>query len=597
MAERRTFPRRIFFRIALSQSILVALSLVAAGFVARALHHSEVSDRFHEQLLGRLAAWKAASPKPGTECSVLSQSTSGDVSNVAGVSVAFYSLGGQRVCTSPGWNSTVDARFPINWETLNAFPGVPSITILKSFGVLDVKLEVMQGYLRIVLNQGEWYGIQRYFDSSLLIGFSIILVLATLISLRLSRQWVFPLGRLLFKTKDLAHPEVVSEEDLSVDSYGEWIDLESNIDDIRKDLLAKARHLIREKFEVDTIMAAITDAVLAADVNGVPLFFNSRFEVLFGQQGQELEKLKLWGIFREPVILKAFQTALKEGRVDAAQAFPFVQRAGSRRYLTLSVAPLRRQDGEIYGAVGIFHDVTELKAAEQMRIDFVANVSHELRTPLTVIKGYADTLIQDNSGNPALLEYLNVIARSSERLTNLMNDLLDLSSIESASIIQMENLSTEDVTSRMFRQLSSTFDAKRQVVSAEYNAKSVFADPQRIEQVLVNLLANANKYTPEGGRITVRWSREQNSTVLEVADSGPGIPAEHHARLFERFYRVDKSRSRDQGGTGLGLAIVKHIMQRHEGSVRVESQSGKGSQFFCRFPDSPPSSAGGNIQG
>jgi len=208
-----------------------------------------------------------------------------------------------------------------------------------------------------------------------------------------------------------------------------------------------------------------------------------------------------------------------------------------------------------------------------------------LRTPLTVIKGYADTLIQDNQGKQELLDFLNAIARNSDRLMLLMNDLLDLSSIESDSIIQRETLSTEEVTQRLLNQLKGAFDRKDQIVEVQVDSKDVFADPHRLEQVLVNLLGNANKYTPEKGKITVNWYRDGANTVLKVTDTGPGIPLEHHQRLFERFYRVDKARSRDQGGTGLGLAIVKHIVQRHEGSVWLESAPGKGTSFYCRFPD------------
>jgi two-component system phosphate regulon sensor histidine kinase PhoR len=200
-----------------------------------------------------------------------------------------------------------------------------------------------------------------------------------------------------------------------------------------------------------------------------------------------------------------------------------------------------------------------------------------------VIKGYVDTLIEDPSIQ-ANAEYLQSIARNSERLMLLMNDLLDLSSIESDSFIQKETLSTEEVTARILKQLKGAFDSKKQTVKTELKEKMVYADLHRLEQVLVNLLGNANKYTPQEGEVEINWKSERGGTLLQIRDNGPGIPVEHHSRLFERFYRVDKGRSRDQGGTGLGLAIVKHIMQRHEGSVWVESEIGKGSTFYCWFP-------------
>jgi two-component system phosphate regulon sensor histidine kinase PhoR len=220
-----------------------------------------------------------------------------------------------------------------------------------------------------------------------------------------------------------------------------------------------------------------------------------------------------------------------------------------------------------------------------MRIDFVANVSHELRTPLTSIKGYAETIQSDLVSNRKIeKEFLEIILRNSNRLMNLMEDLLDLSSIESSHQIQKELISTEDLTTKIVSNLQKKIEEKKHKVVCVYNAKSVYADIQRTEQVLVNLLDNAIKYSLEKGTIEIIWDEEENFTVLKVKDSGSGIAFEHQTRLFERFYRVDKARSREQGGTGLGLAIVKHIMLRHNGSVSVESIPNQGATFICRFP-------------
>jgi two-component system phosphate regulon sensor histidine kinase PhoR len=316
------------------------------------------------------------------------------------------------------------------------------------------------------------------------------------------------------------------------------------------------------------------------------MFFNSRFEVLFGGSGLRGRGLKVWGIFRDPEILQVFRSALEEGKAGSTKVIPLDQDGSLRRYLSLSVAPLRKQGGVIYGAVGIFHDVTELKSAEQMRIDFVANVSHELRTPLTVIKGFADTLIEDfkKQGGPTL-DYLYSIARNSDRLMALMNDLLDLSSIESSGVVQKDALDTQDLTERVLQQLQPQFAEKQQNVRVDCQAPVVLADAHRAEQVLVNLLTNSNKYTPVTGNIVVTWESDGGDVLLRVSNDGPAIPLEHQARLFERFYRIDKHRSREKGGTGLGLAIVKHIMQQHGGNVWVESNPPQsGAAFVCRFP-------------
>ena len=354
----------------------------------------------------------------------------------------------------------------------------------------------------------------------------------------------------------------------------------------RKDLEVKPETVSLEREQLETLMGALTDAILALDTDENPMFFNGQFAVLIGRENLNLENMKLWELFRDPEILISFRRALKEGRTSTSNVTPFDQDTG-RKYYSLSVAPLRRPDRSIYGTVGIFHDVTDLKNAEQMRMDFVANVSHELRTPLTAIKGYSDTLVDDTrQGRPVDMDFLEIIIRNVDRLMSLISDLLDLSSLDSASdVLQKEGIVTEDLTLRVITQMQGSFEKKNQKITIKATSGIVFADLRRLEQVLVNLLDNARKYTPEGGEITVLWEPVANGDVLlKVVDSGPGIHPEHHSRLFERFYRVDKARSREMGGTGLGLAIVKHIMQRHGGAVWVKSEMGRGASFVCRFP-------------
>ncbi len=230
--------------------------------------------------------------------------------------------------------------------------------------------------------------------------------------------------------------------------------------------------------------------------------------------------------------------------------------------------------------------IIALKKAEKMRIEFVANVSHELRTPLTSIKGYTETLLQDlEDGRPADPEFLKIILKNSDRLLALINDLLDLSAIESgADELHLAELDTQEISSHVVKHLERFARSKETELSIEGMPTTVFADPKRIEQVLTNLVDNAIKYCPSKSKIKIGWTKESDAVILTVSDNGPGIPAKNMDRLFERFYRLDKGRSREMGGTGLGLSIVKHIMQRHNGSVSVESTVGEGTTFVCRFP-------------
>jgi two-component system phosphate regulon sensor histidine kinase PhoR len=234
--------------------------------------------------------------------------------------------------------------------------------------------------------------------------------------------------------------------------------------------------------------------------------------------------------------------------------------------------------------------IVALKKAEKMRIEFVANVSHELRTPLTSIKGYTETLLQDLEEGRALdADFLKIILKNSDRLLALINDLLDLSAIESgADELHTAPLDTDEISQHVVKHLERFAQAKQTEVIIQAEAQQVYADPKRIEQVLTNLVDNAIKYCPVKSRILIQWANEfaegQRWVVLRVMDNGPGIPPKNMDRLFERFYRLDKGRSREMGGTGLGLSIVKHVMQRHDGTVSVESTVGAGTTFICKFP-------------
>lgn len=419
----------------------------------------------------------------------------------------------------------------------------------------------------------------------------VVLALAALfipVSWLFARRLVLPLGVLLSKARNPIHE--LSIQDLSRDEPEEWGELERALDRMRTDLTQKTEALIKEQEELSTLMSAISDAILAIDIEGKPLFFNSRFALLFMDREMQNRRWQLSEVFRAPGVLEAYRKVNQEGVAQKVEMPLNVQGDQTARYFSLSVAPLVRKSGSVYGSVGIFHDVTQLKRAEAIRIEFVANVSHELRTPLTAIKGYADTLRSDISANRFEMvgKFVDVISRNTDRLMQLIEDLLNLSSLESADSMNSQPKSvveTGELTERVLSELEKRASDRCQRLEWTTSAPTVMGQASEIEQILVNLVENAIKYSPSQGKIRVEWSRAEKGVELSVSDNGPGIPREHHARLFERFYRIDKARSRELGGTGLGLAIVKHIMQRHGGSVRVESEPEKGSTFRCFFPE------------
>ncbi|HOW98522.1 MAG TPA: ATP-binding protein, partial [Kiritimatiellia bacterium] len=262
---------------------------------------------------------------------------------------------------------------------------------------------------------------------------------------------------------------------------------------------------------------------------------------------------------------------------------------GRERHLRVRASRLRDAQGEGIGALVVFHDVTRLRRLESVRRDFVANVSHELKTPITSIKGFIETL-QDGAlkSEEEARRFLGIMARQADRLNAIIEDLLQLSRIEEEAdqqVIRLEEQEVSPVLRSAVECCQYKADARQMAVELDGapGLRARFNTPL-LEQAVINLLDNAIKYSPSGSPVRVEAGREGADVVIRVRDRGPGIPPEHLPRLFERFYRVDKARSRQMGGTGLGLAIVKHIAQAHGGNVSVESIPGQGSVFSLRIP-------------
>ena len=259
----------------------------------------------------------------------------------------------------------------------------------------------------------------------------------------------------------------------------------------------------------------------------------------------------------------------------------------NERWLQVNAAVITNAAGERDGTILVFRDLTRLKQLERTREEFVANVSHELRTPLSLIKGYVETLLDGARDNPEVAErFLKIIDRNAQRLDLLIQDLLTISALESGRIkLDVQPVNLGALVGKVFTDLHSKAENKNVELINELPELTVNADANRLDQVFANLVDNAIKYGRANGSVRVGAKTLEDGTLeVFVRDDGPGIPAESLDRVFERFYRVDKARSRDQGGTGLGLSIVKHIVQAHRGEVRVESGPGTGATFFFTLP-------------
>jgi two-component system phosphate regulon sensor histidine kinase PhoR len=356
--------------------------------------------------------------------------------------------------------------------------------------------------------------------------------------------------------------------------------LASVLNDMSERIEDQVQRLSAEKQRLDTILRSMGEGVMVTEPGGVITLVNPAFRRLFSIAG-DVEGKKLVEISRHPDLLEAFNDLAKP-EVDELVREISIQ-PNDITLLTHWV-PLN-VDGVRKGIVAVFHDISDLKRAENMRRDFVANVSHELRTPVTIIKGYAETLLDGamKSDPERAVRFVEIISNHSDRLANLVNDILTLSSLESKeALLELNPIDVSGTIVKACMLLQERAVQKNISIineSIDGVLPRVMADQGRLEQVMVNLLENAIKYTPDGGTIRLFAEDSGEFVRVSVADTGIGIPFKDLPRIFERFYRVDEARTREQGGTGLGLAIVKHIVQLQGGTVSVTSEPGQGSIF------------------
>ena len=338
-----------------------------------------------------------------------------------------------------------------------------------------------------------------------------------------------------------------------------------------------------EKKRLFAILESMTEGVLAVDTEQRVLFTNSALEKAFSLEKSSVEGRYFWEIFRDADINEMIERALSR-RVPARKEHAALL---SDSVFEIQVSPVSMA-GEFLGVVAVFRDITLLKEFERLRTEFVANVSHELKTPLTSILGFVETLKEGGIDDPEnRMKFLQIIEAQSKKLHILIEDLLLLSKIESAK----EPLRLEEVdVERLFEKMKDVFlpilkekNIQLQIVSPA-KAIRIQAEAFSLERSLSNLIDNALKYNRVNGSVTLQAQEGMRNVALEVRDTGIGISPADLSRVFERFYRADKSRSRESGGTGLGLSIAKHIVERHGGKIEVQSTPGKGSTFSILLP-------------
>lgn len=399
----------------------------------------------------------------------------------------------------------------------------------------------------------------------------------------LRRRVLRPLEEVNSVAREMARGNL--DRELRIYTDDEFGELARSINDMARQLKSDIDEITEARNQAGAILDSIADGVIAVNKSGEVLFVNPVVEKVFGIDQKASQGKNILGVIRNYDVERLLEKALRTEKPVSKEVkliYP------EPKVFCVNATPLQGHDRQKGGAVVLFSDITQRKKLEDMRTEFVANVSHELRTPLTSIHGFLETLLEGKIEDQATIRrFLEIMNRETARLTRLIDDLLNLSKIEERQVVhRWQAVQLLDTVKRAVVMFQT--QAKEQnldlVIELPAELPVVRGDPDMLAQVLINLLDNGIKFTPAGGRITVRASANDENVRIDVEDSGIGIPPENLPRIFERFYRVEKSRSRELGGIGVGLAIVKHIIMAHGGKTGVESVVGKGSKFTFTLP-------------
>lgn len=418
----------------------------------------------------------------------------------------------------------------------------------------------------------------------LLTSICLAFIIISFISTNMIRKTVKPVDSAVQVIRQLTKGNYRARtDDFDKDATGV---IQQNVDQLAEKLQLIAEATEIQKNRLYTLVENMGSGLIFIDERGFIRYVNQAYAEVFRIQREiylhrpYYETMK-WKTVSD-VIEKVFMT---ERKVRKQMLLPLTF---ERRHFEVYGAPIIGGKNTWKGILLVFHDITELKYLELMRKDFVANVSHELKTPITSIKGFSETLLDGAMyDKKALHSFLSIILKESERLQSLLQDLLDLSKIEHDEFgLTKQRFSIQKLLHEIYLLLKERAIEKQIKLSFQPNetAITIYGDIHRLKQVFINLISNAVSYTPPQGEIVIALNESKQNVIIQISDTGIGMKAEELPRIFERFYRVDKARSRDSGGTGLGLAIVKHLVEAHDGEITVESEWGVGTTFTVKLP-------------
>ncbi|HDR7415828.1 TPA: sensory box histidine kinase PhoR [Bacillus cereus] len=419
----------------------------------------------------------------------------------------------------------------------------------------------------------------------LIIGFVIACLVVVFLGMKITGQYIRPIESVTKVAIELAKGNYKAR---AYESHSDETGMLSKaINILARNLQEMTLEQEMQQDRLHTLIENMGSGMILIDSRGYINLVNRSYKETFHVTDEEyLDRLYYESFHHTEIIELVEEIFMTEVKVRKQMLLPL---GIERKHFEVYGAPIIGTNHEWKGIVLVFHDITELKKLEQMRKDFLANVSHELKTPITSIKGFSETLLDGAMDNKKFCEhFLRIILKESERMQGLIEDLLDLSKIEQQGF--KLNMGTVDMKG-LLEDIHMVLDNKagEKEISLQVNVlkrASVIGDPSRLKQIFINLINNAIVYTPAGGVVSVELAEDKYNAYIKVSDTGIGISKEEIPRIFERFYRVDKARSRNTGGTGLGLSIVKHLVEAHQGTITVDSEVGEGTTFTVVLPKS-----------
>ncbi len=447
------------------------------------------------------------------------------------------------------------------------------------FLILLTGLGVVLGQFFHMIDHGITLQVQRKYWIFLLVILSIAYFLSLILSARVIRQYAKPIDLVTKTAEKIARGDYLART--PIDDLGSDNELGIAVNQVARNLQETSILRAMEKERLKTLVESMGNGLLMFGREGSVNLVNGVFEKTFGFDSDKLKGKTFMEIGLPQGIENLIEDVFLTEQVHERQI------RNGQSHFNVYGAPVIGRHGNWLGIIVVTHDITKLVRLEEIRKDFVANVSHELRTPITSIKGFTETLLDGAMNDHSTSkEFLGIIQKESDRLHVLINDLLELSGIERDGFqLQFQEVLVSDVVESAMKIVFGLLERKnmKTILNIETSI-TVEADSARLIQVMVNLLTNAINYSKENTTITVNAFETADEAIIEVMDEGIGIDRVELPRLFERFYRVDRARSRDSGGTGLGLAIVKHLIEAHRGKVTVESEVGVGTKFTIFLP-------------